>query len=451
MLNGLFTDTVFYSKLKRLALPIAFQTLMLAAVAACDAFMLGCGRGGDQNAMSAVSLATQVQFVQNILLYCVFSTIAILGAQYWGKKDIEAIGRIFRIGLRVAVVVSFVFASACIFFPRRLMFLYTQDEVLLEHGAAYLRIAGFSYLFTGISQSYLAIMKVTEHVAHASFISVGAVLLNIALNAVLIFGCRMGVRGAATATVAARAVELAVAVGLSYKAGFVRPGWKRLFERYRLMEVDFRKCALPLLGGGFFWGIGFTAYTAFMGHIGPDAAAANSVAAVLRDLLCCLCDGLAYGGGILVGNELGAGNLERGRLYGGRLAVLSVLSGLTAMILVLILARPVCALVDLTPEARAHLRGMFVVLSVYMIGRCVNTVIINGIFSAGGDTLFDFYSLAVCMWGLAVPLAFLGAFVFHWAPLLVYACTCVDEVGKLPWVFAHYRRYLWVKDLTRET
>ena len=69
---------------------------------------------------------------------------------------------------------------------------------------------------------------------------------------------------------------------------------------------------------------------------------------------------------------------------------------------------------------------------------------------AGGDTLFDFYSLAATMWGLAVPLAFLGAFVFGWHPVVVYACTCVDEVGKLPWVLVHFRRYQWVRDLTRD-
>ena len=85
-----------------------------------------------------------------------------------------------------------------------------------------------------------------------------------------------------------------------------------------------------------------------------------------------------------------------------------------------------------------------------MIGRSINTVVINGVFSAGGDTVFDMYSLAVCMWGVAVPLAFLGAFVFHWPVLLVYACTCVDEVGKLPWVYAHYKKYKWVRDLTRD-
>ena len=446
---SLFSDAVFYRKLVRLALPIAFQTLMLALVAASDALMLGCGAAGDQNAMSAASLASQVQFVQNMLLSCITGSMVILGAQYWGRRDTDAIGRIFRIGLRAAMLVSAAFAAACVAFPRALMFLYAQDPTLLDMGSRYLRIAGFSYLFAGVSQCYLATMKTTDHVACSSFVSVGAVAANIALNAVFIYGFGMGVEGAASATVAARALELAAAVALSRRRSFVRPGWGRLLERYPELAADFRKCALPLLGGASSWGIGFTAYTAFMGHLGEDAAAANAVAAVVRDLLCCLCDGIAYGGGILVGNELGAGALGRGKLYGGRIAALSILSGFAAMAMVLLSIWPVTRWWNLTPGARGYLGGMMAVLSVYMVGRCVNTVVINGVFSAGGDTLFDFYSLAVCMWGLAVPLAFLGAFVFHWHPLLVYSCTCVDEVGKLPWVFAHYKRYLWVKDLTR--
>ena len=111
---------------------------------------------------------------------------------------------------------------------------------------------------------------------------------------------------------------------------------------------------------------------------------------------------------------------------------------------------PVLNYIKLTDTARGYMKGMMLIMAVYMVGRCVTTIVINGIFAAGGDTLFDMYSLAVCMWGVALPLALLGAFRFHWPVLAVYACTCLDEVGKLPWVMAHYRRYKWVRDLTRD-
>ena len=111
---------------------------------------------------------------------------------------------------------------------------------------------------------------------------------------------------------------------------------------------------------------------------------------------------------------------------------------------------PISFFVKLTDNAKSLLYGMMAVMAVYMIGRCVNTIVINGVFAAGGDTVFDMYSLAVAMWGIAVPLAALGTFVFEWNPVLVYAMTCLDEVGKIPWVLFHFKKYKWVKDLTRQ-
>lgn len=134
-----------------------------------------------------------------------------------------------------------------------------------------------------------------------------------------------------------------------------------LFRRNKQLSKDFSKCAMPLLGACLFWGIGFTSYSSFMGHLGVDAAAANSVATVVRDVVCCLSAGISGATGIMVGNELGAGNLKRGKEYGIRLLKIS------------------------------------------------------------------------CICGVVV----------------VYACTCIDEVGKLPWVLHHFRKYKWVKDLTR--
>ena len=452
MKTSLFSDRVFYKKLFRLTLPIAFQSLMLAAVAAADAVMLG---RLDQNSMAAVSLASQIQFVQNMALYAITSAIAILGAQYWGKGDKKTVDDVFSMSLRLAGAVSLIFFAACVFFPTALMHLFAKDPALIEIGAGYLKIAGWSYLLTGISQCYLAVMKVSEKAVASAVISAGAVVLNIALNAVFIFGLfslpSLGANGAALATLISRIVELIAAVGVSLRRDFISPKLSALLRRNRALARDYAKCALPILGGATFWGVGFTTYTAIMGHMGADAAAANSVAAVVRDLMCCLTDGVAAAACIMVGNELGAGRLEKGRLYGERLSKLSVLIGVFSTALVLAVTPAVVAYMKLTDEARKYLVGIMIVMAVYMIGRAVNTVVINGVFAAGGDTLFDMYSLAVCMWGLAIPLAALGAFVFHWPVVVVYIFTCADEVGKLPWVYAHYKKYKWVKDLTRNS
>ncbi len=432
-------------------LPITLQNLMLSAVAAGDAVMLG---KLTQNAMTGVSLATQVQFIQNMALFSITAGGTVLGAQYWGIRDTRKINEIFFICLRAAGLVSFGFFLACELCPDVLMKIFTSEPELIRIGAGYLRIAGWSYLLTGISQCYQVVMKVTDHVGRVAAISSGAVVLNIGFNAILIFGLlgfpAMGANGAALATLLARIIELIWSVASSLQKGFLHPDYRLFFRRDPLLARDYRKVTIPLLGGGLFWGVGFTSYTAIIGHLGADAAAANSVSAVVRDLMCCLCNGISTAGGIMVGNELGAGNLERGKTYGIRLARLSVLIGLFSTAVILLVTLPVARFMVLTDQARSYLIGMMVIMSVYMIGRVVNTVVINGIFDSGGDTAFDVYSLAVAMWGIAIPTALLGAFVFHWPVLLVYSCTCLDEVGKLPWVYVHFKKYKWVQNLTRQ-
>ena len=221
--------------------------------------------------MTAVSLATQIQFVQNMFLASVTAAGALLGAQYWGKGDRTAVEDIFNLMLRWCGLVSLLFFSACELIPGLLMRCFTHDDPLIGIGSAYLRIAGWSYLITGVSQCYLTAMKVTDHVAPNAWISSAAVVINIVLNSIFIFGLlgapRMQARGAALATTLARIAELGLCLAVSSGAGYVRPALSRLFKVPKVLRRDFRKQAFFLMGGSLFWGVGFTSYTAIMGHM----------------------------------------------------------------------------------------------------------------------------------------------------------------------------------------
>lgn len=450
LLRFLFGDKIFNKKLFSLTLPISLQNLMLALVAAADAVMLG---KLNQDAMAAVSLATQIQFIQNMFLGAICAGIAGLGAQYWGKKDTGVIEKIFGSSIRESLVLSILFFIGCRIYPEYLMRLFASDPILINIGVEYLKIASWSYLITGISQCYLAIMRVSEHATYSAWISSTTVVLNIILNAIFIFGLcgapAMGAKGAALATVLARIFELLWCIGTSYSSKFIKLKLRTIFTLERLLIYDFWKYTAPILGAFMLWGVGFTAYTALMGQLGRDPAAANAIAAVVRDLMCCLCNGIAVGSGIMVGNELGAGNLIKGKRYGQRAMVMSFLIGILSTIIVLCTIPLVLHFIKMTPAARDYMIGMFVIMAFYMIGRCVCTVTINGVFAAGGDTMFDPISLLVCMYGIALPCAFLGTFYFHWHVLVVYACTCLDEVGKIPWVIYHFYKYRWVRNITR--
>lgn len=446
---NVFKDKKFNKELFKLAFPIAFQSLMLASVAAADAFMLGAV---DQNLMSAVSLATQIQFIQNMIICAFITAMAALGSQYYGKQDKDNVVNIICIGLKIIVLVSIITFLGCLLFPRALMTIFTDDEALIEIGIKYLKIASYSYLLSGISQCYLTTLKIENKAKHVAIISTTTVIINIVLNAILILGLLnnnpLYEKGAAIATLISRIIELVWCVILSMFKDHIRPTIKGLFNYSKTLYKDFYKCASPLVLAFIIWGVGFSSYSSFMGHLGEDAAAANSLASVIRDMICCLCNGLASGGGILLGYQLGRGDLDKGKEYGNKLFVLAFICGIGSTILMLIIMPLTLPFINLSKEATKLFIGMMLIMAFYMIGRCVNTIIINGVFDTGGDTTFDLYSLAITMWGMAVPLAFIGTFIFNWHPLVVYAMTCLDEVGKIPWTIYHYKKYKWLKDLT---
>ena len=178
-------NKVFYKKLLFLVVPIALQNLMSAMVSASDAIMLSLL---DQDSLSAVSLAAQVQFVLSLFWAALTIGATILAAQYWGKKDIQAVEWILAIVLKFSVLVSFVFFAGAIAFPRMLMRIFTNDDTLITLGAVYLRTVSWSYLFAGVSQIYLCIMKNSGRTGRSTVFGSVSMGMNILLNAIFIFG-----------------------------------------------------------------------------------------------------------------------------------------------------------------------------------------------------------------------------------------------------------------------
>lgn len=440
-------DRKFYRQLLALVLPIAFQQFMLAVVSASDAVMLG---SLSQDSMSAVSLAGQVQFVLSLYLAAMTIGASMFAAQYWGKRDVAAVERILAMVLGFTLPVALAFTLFAALAPSVLMRIFTPDGVLISYGAEYLRAVSLSYLLCGISQIFLCVMKNSGMAFQSSLISSVCVVLNIALNAVLIFGLlgfpELGITGAALATVLSRGVELAWAA-IACK---VRLRKKNLLHGDKELQKRFWKYTAPVLGNEIVWGVGFTMGSVIMGHMGADAVAANSIAGIVKNLLICFCMGVGSGGGILVGNELGAGNPERAKQYGGRVAKLSILCGAVTGAVLLAVSPLILRFADLTPEAKEYLKGMLAICSYYVLGKSVNCTTIGGIFCAGGDSKFGFLCDTVTLWCITVPLGLLAAFVWKLPVLAVYFIINLDEIVKLPAVLRHYKKYRWVRNITKE-
>lgn len=443
-------DNALAQQMLHLVVPIAIQQFMLALVSATDALMLGFV---DQTSLSAVSLAGQVQFILNLFVAGIAAGCGIMIAQYWGKRDTASIEKVMPVALYTNLLSGGIFTVLTLMIPGGLMRIFTNDPLLIANGASYLRAVALSYVFCGISQIYLILLKNTGHAALSSKISSSAVIINIVLNAILIFGLfgapRLGIVGAAYATVTARLVELVWAYFAVRHAHNVAIRWSGILHTSKVLTKDFWYYTAPALGAALVWGIAFVLYSVILGHMGSDAVAANSIASIVKSMVQCVIRGVSAGAGILVGNLLGANELEKAKNYGGRITRISILIGVVTGTILIILSPFVSHVAPMSDIARGYLQFMMVVLGFNLMGQSVNTTVLDGIFCAGGDAKFDMIGNLGAMWCFSVPLGFITAFVFHAPVWLVYIIISLDEIVKLPAVYKHYKKYVWVRNITR--
>ena len=441
----------FSRNLLRLAVPIVLQNLVTTAVSSADVIMLGFV---SQDALAAGSLASQIMFILNLVYSGISSGVIMLAAQYWGKQDTLTIERIMGIGMRISILISTVFFILAFFFPALLMRIFTNDMQLVSTGIPYLKIVSFSYLFMSISQVYLCTMRTIERVIFATAANASALLLNILLNAVFIFGLlgasKMGIAGVALATTIARGIEFVICMldALKFKTIRFRPS--TIFERHKLLFVDFMKYSLPAFGNEVSWGLAFSMYSVIMGHLGSDIVAANAVVVVARNLGTVACFGIANAGAILLGKSIGAGRMETVKADASKFCKITFISGMIGGIFIFLLRPLFMNMADLTATAQGYLNIMLFINMYYVLGQAMNTAVICGVFRSGGDSKWGFICDTIDMWGYAVPMGFFTAFVLKLPPMWVYFIICTDEFVKIPFVYKHYKSYKWLKNITRE-
>ena len=440
-----------YRSLASLVIPITVQNLIGSLVNSADIFMLGFI---NQDALSAVSLANQYYFILVGVFFGISSGITILCSQYWGKKDLDSIQAVMGIALKLSVAITAVLTAMTTLFPVMMMKVYTDNALLIEIGASYLRIAGFSYHLSSFSQVYLSMLKSVEQAKISTCISCLSLFLNVGLNAAFIFGIagfpKLGVIGVAIATLIARFIESLICV-LHYLSGKVmKPKLSILFSKNRLLFKDFLKYSIPALINDCVWTLAFSTYSIILGHMTSDVVAASSVAETLRNLFTVLCFGLSAGGSVILGKEIGAKQMDLAKRDAARLCRITLVISILTGLLILLVKNPLMNLYSLTNTARDYLNTMMIISSYYIVGQAMNTLTIAGIFRAGGDSRFGMICDTIDMWLISVPLGFISAYVLKLPPMVVYFILCLDEFWKIPAVYIHYKSYKWLKNITRE-
>lgn len=441
----------FYCQIFHLIVPIVIQNLLSAAVNSADVIMLNYV---GQSSISAVSLASNYANVLFMVYYGLGTGATLLCAQYFGKGNLKAIQTIEGIALRFSLAISVIVSSIAFLFPSRMMQLFTNDTELITIGASYLRIMGITYLCWGIIEIYLAVLRSIGRVTICMFLNILAFALNVFLNAVFIFGLfgapKLGAVGVAIATALSRIIELFACCIVSFVSKDIKLNLGYMFIRNKLLFHDFIKMSLPALGNDISWSVAFSMYSVILGHLGTDAVAANSLVVVVRNIGTVFCFGVASAGGILLGNVMGTGNLEKAKQYASKMMKLTVIAGAIGGIIILLITPLVLQFASLSDTAMHYLKYMLLINSYYVMGTAVNTSLIAGVFRAGGDTRFGLICDTIDMWCYAVPLGFIAAFVLKLPVLWVYFLLCTDEFVKWPWVIRNYKSGKWARNITRE-
>ncbi len=441
----------FTRELLGLAVPLALQNLLNALVGASDAFMLG---RLTQDAIAAVSLANQVSFVMSLFSGGVIGAVSVLIAQYWGRKDSVNARRFLGLAVRYSAVISLIFFALAFSIPQQLMGIFTPEKELIRIGGEYLRIVSFSYLFTGVSQCLLMMMKVTGHAKMSLKISAVTVIVDMTVDLFLIYGIgpfpRLEANGAACSTIAVEAVALLWSLGWTQRNRETRLDRKTLFFFSAAQERDVWRIIPGMLASALSWGLSMTMHSFILGHLGTDATAAYSVTGVAQQLIQCLTNGLASGAGVMIGQLLGQNLLDRAEEYGRRCWRVALWSGLINVGLICAVGPAVYFFYVLEPQEKVYLIQMLIFHAAYMFAFSYNTVFTVGVFPAGGDSKYDAVSVFFATWCFAIPLALLGCFVFHWPVMAVYIVMCLDEIVKLPFLKRHDGKRLWLRNLTRE-
>ena len=281
-----------------------------------------------------------------------------------------------------------------------------------------------------------------------------AFVLNVILNATFIFGLfgmpKLGATGVAIATALSRLVELVACFIVSFLSKNVKLHPKYLFVHSKVLTQDFMRLSLPALCNDVSWSVAFSMYSVILGHLGTDAVAANSLVVVVRNIGTVFCFAIASAGGILLGNIMGQGDLEKSKSYASRMLKMTVIAGAIGGLIVLAITPFVLRFATLNDTAMHYLKYMLLINTYYIMGAAVNTALIAGVFRDGGDTKFGLICDTIDMWCYAIPLGFFAAFVLKLPVLWVYFLLCTDEFVKWPWVIKHYRKGRWAKNITRE-
>ena len=418
----------FYTSLFTIAIPISLQALLQNFVNMLDTVMIG--RLGSVE-IAAVGLGNQIFFILNMILFGITSGGGVFIAQFWGKKDLGGIRRSLGLMTLIAAFVAVVFTVLGLFIPHQLIRIYSPDPEVVRVGGEYLRLVCLSYIPTAISFSITLALRSTERVKLPLVCTSVSLLTNAGANYLLIFLAGLGVKGAAIATVFSRLVELIILLSWTYSHGYEICGKLRELLSFDWSFVfKYLKIAFPVIINETFWGLGTSVYNGIYAHAGTDSFTAYSITGTISQLTWVFCMGFGNGIGVLIGKLIGEKKLDQARAYALRSMWFMPLVGAVVGVLLLPLSKLLPFLFNVEPEIiKMATQILMILILLYPFNSfCMDWVV--GVCRAGGDTVFSAVGELIVLWGVAIPLGYVAAFVLHLPAPMIFLFLSSESIVK---------------------
>ena len=434
-------DKIFYKTTAAIAIPIALQNLITVAVSMMDTLMIG--QLGEVQ-LSATSIANQLWFMLMVVCFGVAGGANVLISQYWGKRDTAVIKRVQAITFKVGFVISIVFMLVALLIPERFMGVFTTETAVIEYGAQYLRILGWSYPLYAMANIAIMMLRSVGTVNISIVVYLTSLVVNTSLNYVLIFG-----KFGALATLTARCFEFVIAFAyvlwrekkIQFSLKDLLPSNRELYKKYVFISI-------PVIGNELMWGMGASMVAVVIGRMGTHFVAANSIYTVLNQLVTVAIFGVANAALTVVGNTIGAGEYEQAKQRSVTFMAIAVLFGVLSAVVTLLLGPVVISFYDFSADTIAIAHSITHVGALIVFFQSLATIGMVGVLRAGGDAKFVLVCEVVFLWLVAVPLGFLTGLGLGWPAPAVFLVLKCDEILKSIISLFRIGGFKWLRDIT---
>ena len=415
--NNLIGDRAFYKAAFAIALPIIIQQTITNAVSLLDNVMVG--RVGDLE-YTAVGIINQLMVIVNLSLFGALSAAGIFSSQYAGAKNDEGLRNTFRMKLIIGFIILSISAFVLGFFPDTLSGLYIADgtstadaEKTIGFASEYVRIMLIGLVPFTLAQIYAQSLKEIGETKLPMYASVLAIFVNIGFNYILIFGklgCpKLGVVGAAIATVISRFAEMAFLVVLTHRKKktytFIEGVYKTLAVPKRLVK-DVIKKGIPLIANEFLWSTGIAMYLQCYSVRGLDVVQAATIASAVNNFFGVMSIAIGMTVAVMVGQCLGAKEFEKAKETSWRLITLGVVSCLLMGLVLVALSGVIPNLYKADSDVKSLASTFLCIIALSLPLQAFA----NGAYftlRSGGKTMLTFWLDSGFMWVIAVPVAFI--------------------------------------------